>query len=138
MVSFKQVGSLMVSVLVGGSMAGSLKTSAPQMGWNSYNSHACNVDENIVIENAKGLVELGLVQLGYKYVTTDCGWYNGQRDETGALEWNMTRFPSGGKGLGDKLHDIGVKFGLYSGGGFWQCLGGNKYQGSLGTPHHAS
>lgn len=121
--------------LVGYSSAGSLKINAPQMGWNSYNNHECDIDENIIVENAKGLVEAGLHKLGYKYVTPDCGWYSGERDEAGALEWNTTRFPSGGKGLGDKLHDIGVKFGMYTGGGYWQCLGGDKYQGSLGESH---
>jgi alpha-galactosidase len=138
MVVLRHAELLTTLALASRSIAGSLKTPAPQMGWNSYNNHACEIDEDIILANAKGLVESGLFELGYEYVTPDCGWYNGRRDETGALEWNTTRFPSGGKGLGDKLHDIGVKFGVYSGGGYWQCLGGNQYQGSLGEPRDKS
>ncbi|KAL3454412.1 glycoside hydrolase [Aspergillus insuetus] len=113
-------------------LARTLETSTPQMGWNSYNSGGCVVDEEIMIENAKGLVRNGLHKLGYEYVTADCGWYNTTRDSSGALQWNTTAFPSGGKVLGDKIHGLGLKFGVYSGAGYWQCGGGNKYPGSLG------
>lgn len=118
--------------LAGPGLTGSLKTHTPQMGWNSFNHYACEIDEKIIVDNGKGLVATGLHKLGYEYVTPDCGWFSGTRDQAGALEWNITRFPNGGNGLGEKLHELGLKFGLYSGAGYWQCGGHGKYPGSLG------
>ena len=47
---------------------------SPSMGWNSYNQYSCQPNESIITPNAEALVDLGLADLGYKYVTTDCGW----------------------------------------------------------------
>ncbi|KAJ9145111.1 Alpha-galactosidase [Pleurostoma richardsiae] len=92
------------------------------MGWNSYNYYNCFPNESIITENAEGLVSLGLAKLGYIYVTPDCGWDANARDADGRLRWNETLFPSGGgKVLGDFLHGLGLKFGVYSGGGYLQC-----------------
>jgi alpha-galactosidase len=103
------------------------------MGWNGYNTYACNPTEDLIVSNPKGLVRHGLDKLGYEYVTADCGWYSVKRDaKTGALEWNSTSFPSGGEGLGEKIHELGLKFGVYSGAGYWQCSSGGVHQGSLG------
>lgn len=126
--------SLLVAlpVLVSTGWAASVKLNAPQMGWNSYNHYVCDINETIIAKNAKGLVDTGLAKLGYQYVTPDCGWFSGTRDSDGALEWNITRFPSGGKGLGDIIHGYGLKFGVYTDAGYWQCGSLNKLQGTLG------
>ncbi|CEL11360.1 hypothetical protein ASPCAL14463 [Aspergillus calidoustus] len=124
---------LLVLALAPTALTRTVKTSTPQMGWNSYNAYVCDITEDIIVDNAKALVETGLAKLGYEYVSPDCGWFNGERsDVTGALEWNMTRFPGGGEGLSKRVHALGLKFGLYSGAGYWQCGGLNKYPGSLG------
>jgi alpha-galactosidase len=94
----------------------------PQLGWNSYNHYGCVPTEEIMKSNAQGLVDHGLAALGYVYVTPDCGWMTGERDpSTGELVWNATLFPSGGLALGDYIHGLGLKFGVYSGGGYYQC-----------------
>jgi alpha-galactosidase len=126
--------SLLATFLALGAMctAASIKLSAPQMGWNSYNYYACDINETIIVDNAKALVGTGLNKLGYQYVTPDCGWFSGLRDSDGALGWNLTSFPSGGQGLGDIIHALGLKFGVYSDAGYWQCGSLNQLQGSLG------
>jgi alpha-galactosidase len=101
------------------------------MGWNSYNSYSCNPSEQIVKLNAEGLVSTGLKELGYTLVTPDCGWQNRSRDAQQQMQWNTTLFPSGGKALGEYLHGLGLRFGLYSGGGYHQC-GSYDLPGSLG------
>jgi alpha-galactosidase len=102
------------------------------MGWNSYNYYSCNPSEEIITSNARGLVDLGLAALGYDHVTTDCGWMVKDRDSKGRLQWNKDLFPSGGgKALGDYLHGLGLKFGLYSGAGYYQC-GSTDLPASLG------
>ncbi|KAI0485196.1 glycoside hydrolase superfamily [Xylariaceae sp. FL0804] len=107
------------------------KTAGPPMGWNSYNYYACEPTEEIIQSNAQGLVDLGFSDLGYQYVTTDCGWMTTDRDSEGRLQWNETLFPSGGEALGDYLHGLGLKFGLYSGAGYYQC-GSTDLPASLG------
>ncbi|KAL5113365.1 hypothetical protein ACEQ8H_008758 [Pleosporales sp. CAS-2024a] len=93
----------------------------PPMGWNSYNSWSCSPSEDKIKSSTEGLIELGLDQIGYDFVTVDCGWPARDRDVQGKLQWNTTLFPSGGKALGDFIHDRGLKFGLYSGAGYLQC-----------------
>ncbi|KAI9186400.1 hypothetical protein LWI28_016847 [Acer negundo] len=40
----------------------------PQMGWNSWNFLACNINETIIKETAGALISTGLADLGYVYV----------------------------------------------------------------------
>ncbi|KAK9780819.1 putative Alpha-galactosidase [Seiridium cardinale] len=107
------------------------RTSTPPMGWNSYNHYGCSPSEEIIKTNAQGLVDLGLADVGYTYVTTDCGWPARDRDADGRMKFNETLFPSGGKALGEFIHGLGLKFGLYSGGGYLQC-GSTDLPASLG------
>ena len=48
---------------------------------------------------------------------------------TGYLSPNMTKFPEGIKGLADKVHGYGLKFGIYSSGSYQTC---QDYPASLG------
>lgn len=107
------------------------RSMTPLMGWNSYNKYGCNPSEQIMKSNAQGIVTLGLDNLGYSYVTTDCGWNANRRDSEQRLVWNPTLFPSGGKALCDYIHGLGLKCGVYSGGGYFQC-GSKDQPASLG------
>ena len=112
--------------------AANVRSPTPPMGWNSYNAYGCTISEKTITSNAEGLVELGFSDLGYTRVTTDCGWPSRDRDAQGRLQWNATLFPSGPNAIGDFLHGLGLKFGLYSGGGVLQC-GSTDHPASLGT-----
>jgi len=108
------------------------KSATPPMGWNSYNAYSCTPSEEIIKLNAQGLKDLGFQELGYDIVTVDCGWPTDARDPaTGALVWNETLFPSGPHALGEFVHGLGMKFGLYSGAGYLQC-GSESIPASLG------
>lgn len=108
------------------------KSPTPPMGWNSYNAYSCKPSEDIIKLNAQGLQDLGFRELGYDIVTVDCGWPTDARDPaTGALVWNETLFPSGPHALGEFVHGLGLKFGLYSGAGYLQC-GSESIPASLG------
>lgn len=122
------------SVLLSLALLASTKTirsPTPPMGWNSYNSYSCSPSEDKIKTSAQGLIDLKLDTVGYNFVTVDCGWPSRDRDAQGALQWNETLFPSGGKALGDWLHDLGLGFGLYSGAGYLQC-GSTDLPASLG------
>jgi hypothetical protein len=40
----------------------------PQLGWNSWNRFACNINETVVRQTADLIVSKGLDKFGYKYV----------------------------------------------------------------------
>lgn len=128
---------LLVSISATGTTARNIKTTTPLMGWNSYNHYNCAPTEAIIKANAKGLIDTGLAKLGYTYVTPDCGWMTNRRNPaTGELVWDPKTFPSGGKSLGDYIHGLGLKFGLYSGAGYYQC-GSTDLPASLGELHQS-
>ncbi|PWY93860.1 glycoside hydrolase [Aspergillus sclerotioniger CBS 115572] len=103
----------------------------PQMGWNTYNHYSCSPNETIVHSNAQALVDLGLSSLGYRYVTTDCGWTVADRLPDGSLTWNDTLFSQGFPAMGEYLHDLGLLFGVYQDSGILLCGSPPDQAGSL-------
>ena len=85
----------------------------PPMGWNTWNTFGCNINETLIKQTADALVSNGMRDLGYEYVVVDDCWFAPERDSAGNLQANPSRFPSGMKALGDYLHARGLKFGLY-------------------------
>ncbi|GAB5354412.1 hypothetical protein AAMO2058_000116800 [Amorphochlora amoebiformis] len=111
----------------------------PPMGWMSWERFRCETDcnahpnacinEELYIEMAKLLVEDGYLAAGYDQISIDDCWESKTRDATGRLRPNATRFPSGIKALGDTIHALGARFGIYSDMGTHTCGG---YPGSQG------
>lgn len=99
--------------------------------WNSYNYYACFGNESVLMSNAKALVDLGLDKLGYAYVTPDCGWAAEDRLANGSLTWDTSNYPSGFIVLGEFIHKLGLKFGVYSDAGVRMCSDGQVNNGSL-------
>lgn len=94
----------------------------PAMGWNSWNAFGCyGVTEDAVLANADALINLGLAEAGYDTVVVDDGWQAPTRDADGALRACPTRFPNGMKALGERLHERGLKFGMYLAPGRRTC-----------------
>ncbi|MEV1142188.1 ricin-type beta-trefoil lectin domain protein [Micromonospora sp. NPDC049799] len=87
----------------------------PPMGWNTWNTFGCTIDETLIRQMADAIVNHGLRDLGYKYVVVDDCWFNPNRDTQGNLQAHPQRFPSGMKALGDYLHSRGLLFGIYQG-----------------------
>jgi alpha-galactosidase len=107
----------------------------PPMGWNSWNTFACNVDEKLIREMADEIISSGMKNAGYIYVVIDDCWH-GQRDSLGFIQPDPQRFPSGIKALADYVHSKGLKFGIYSCAGDKTCGGrpasrGHEYQDAL-------
>ncbi|KAK1285543.1 hypothetical protein QJS10_CPB20g00132 [Acorus calamus] len=93
----------------------------PQMGWNSWNFFACNINETVIKETADALVSTGLANLGYIYVNIDDCWSSPLRNVKGDLNPEPRTFPSGIKALADYVHDKGLKLGIYSDAGAFTC-----------------
>jgi alpha-galactosidase len=85
----------------------------PPMGWNSWNTFFCNINESLIRGMADSIVSSGMRDAGYEYVVVDDCWMNPNRDSSGNLQGDPTRFPSGMKALGDYIHGKGLKFGIY-------------------------
>jgi alpha-galactosidase len=107
----------------------------PPMGWNSYDTFGDSVTEGETLGNAAYMKD-HLFSHGWNYVVVDFRWYDPvgsnndawiNRDRTGAkltadnfgrLLPAPNRFPSaadgdGFKALGDKIHGMGLKFGIH-------------------------
>ncbi len=101
----------------------------PPMGWNSWNTFATDINEQLVKDIADAFVKLGLKDAGYEYIVLDDGWSASERDEEGNLVADPKKFPSGMKALADYIHSKGLKFGIYNCAGSKTCGG---YPGSRG------
>lgn len=109
----------------------------PPMGWNSWNSFGCNINENLIRQTADAIVSSGMRDAGYQYVVVDDCWFNPNRDSAGNIQGDPNRFPSGMKALGDYLHGKGLKFGLYQVPVDKTCAQYfNSYPGATGSQGH--
>ncbi len=106
----------------------------PPMGWNSYDYYDTNVTEADVLKNAEYMAE-HLKPYGWEYVVVDIQWYahntasmrdkfqyipfgQNEMDAFGRLLPCPAKFPSavngaGFKPLADKIHALGLKFGIH-------------------------
>ena len=117
--------ALVLFLASGVSMARAQELAAtPPMGWNSWNHYACKVSDAIVRAQARAMANNGMKAAGYEYINIDDCW-QGKRDAKGVIHAN-DRFPDM-KALGDYIHSLGLKFGIYSSPGPQTCAG---YAGS--------
>ena len=135
----KRIAQLVLGIFLGAAACGNSwaqkaegLADTPQMGWNSWNKFACEIDERLIRETADAMVEHGLKDAGYQYVNIDDCWH-GQRDADGNIHPDPKRFPSGMKALADYVHGKGLKLGIYSDAGATTCGGrpgsrGHEYQ----------
>jgi alpha-galactosidase len=107
----------------------------PPMGWNSWNTFACDINEELIRNTADAMVSSGMKDAGYIYINIDDCWH-GERDSQGFIHEDEKRFPSGMKALADYVHSKGLKIGIYSDAGTQTCGGrpgsrGHEYQDAI-------
>ncbi|MDR2525242.1 MAG: alpha-galactosidase [Oscillospiraceae bacterium] len=95
----------------------------PPLGWNSWNTFAENITEDLLMETADAMISSGLKDAGYEYVVIDDCWSLRQRGADGRLIADPEKFPHGMKYLADYIHSKGLKFGMYSCAGTRTCAG---------------
>ncbi|MCK9219770.1 MAG: putative Ig domain-containing protein [Bacteroidales bacterium] len=96
----------------------------PPMGWNSWNCWGLTVDMQKVIASARVFKEMGLMDHGWSFINIDDGWEiykdaEPKRNPDGTIITNK-KFPDMKK-LGDSIHALGLKFGIYSSPGRFTC-----------------
>lgn len=107
----------------------------PPMGWNSYDTYGDSVTEAETLANARWM-QAHLLAVGWDTIVVDFRWYDPHptgddrllnptrtgavlaADEFGRLLPAPDRFPSATNGLGfkslaDRLHSMGLKFGIH-------------------------
>ena len=110
-------------------MSGIVHCTTPPMGWNSFCTCRCEPSEKLMLEVTDLIIDLGLADLGYKYVNLDDGWLKKTRDANGKLQYRDDVFPHGMKYVTDYIHAKGLKAGTYLGAGITTW---NEDAGSLG------
>ncbi|CDU24927.1 probable alpha-galactosidase [Sporisorium scitamineum] len=94
----------------------------PQMGWNTWNTFACNISQETVLSAARAIKSENLDQYGYNYVVIDGCWQADQRDpDTKVLPANPEKFPNGLKAVVDEIKSLAFKAGIYSSAGVMTC-----------------
>ena len=84
----------------------------PPLGWNSWNCWGNSVSQELMESSAKAMVESGLADYGWSYINIDDGWQGVRGGRHKAIMPN-SKFPDM-KALGDYIHSLGLKFGIYS------------------------
>ncbi|WP_410788188.1 fibronectin type III domain-containing protein [Kribbella sp. C-35] len=96
----------------------------PYMGWSSWSLQSTNypgvnpdgpgsfISEKNILTQANALATK-LKPYGYEYINIDAGWQDGG-DEYGRPVAMAKRFPRGMKAVGDDIHKLGLKFGIYT------------------------
>ena len=102
--------------------AAAVLAATPPMGWNSWNTFECNMNETLIKAVADAFVSSGMQAAGYQYVNLDDCWMDG-RDSSGNLQWNASKFPSGIPALATYVHGKGLKIGIYETPNTETCVG---------------
>jgi len=99
----------------------------PPMGWNSWNCWGLNIAQDRVLAAANAFIDKGLADHGWNFINIDDGWeiqskqQQPKRDKDGNIIINE-KF-SDMKKLGNEIHSLGLKFGIYSSPGETTCGG---------------
>ena len=93
----------------------------PPMGWYPWNEFGQEPqNEKLIKEIVDALIASGMKDAGYAYVGPDEGICF-SRGADGKLTTNLSRYPSGLRGLGDYIHQRGLKYALYTDAGARTC-----------------
>lgn len=93
----------------------------PPMGWSSWNTFRNHIDQELILETARAMVNSGLADAGYKYVNLDDCWQSSMRDKDGMLQGDLKTFSMGIPALIKEINALGLKAGLYSSNGTLTC-----------------
>ncbi|KAI4340680.1 hypothetical protein MLD38_025490 [Melastoma candidum] len=132
-ISIRRLGfhvSILLSILSATCVLAEDHAATPPRGWNSYDSYGWIISEEDFLANAEAVAQK-LSGSGYEYVVVDYLWYRKRQpgvtmhsrgfdniDFWGRVVPDPDRWPScrNGKGFTDiaqKVHDMGLKFGIH-------------------------
>lgn len=95
----------------------------PVMGYDTYNAFERDYDGAIATAQAKVMNETGLVALGYNTFILDDFYTELERNSSGYLVANETKFPGGMRAWTDSINQYGMTGSIYSSNGYKTCGG---------------
>jgi alpha-galactosidase len=95
-------------------------TPTPPMIWGAWYTFTTTITDELIREMARVMVSSGMRDAGYDILNLEVGW-TGQRNAQGILQSNA-KFPNM-KALGDYLHSLGLRMGLCTSPGPYDCIG---------------
>ncbi|CAK7205122.1 hypothetical protein SEUCBS139899_007887 [Sporothrix eucalyptigena] len=116
-------------VLCAGMALAVVNPKTPQMGWSSWNAFQYDVNQSLVENTATAFNDRGFSKAGYNYILIDAGWQSLTRAADGYQQADPAKFPDGIAALADTVHKMGLKLGIYSDAGIYDC---GFYPGSFG------
>jgi alpha-galactosidase len=101
--------------------SGEWPPSRPVMGYNTWYQFRTGITESEVVRQAELMVSSGLATAGYQCVNLDDGWMAGERTAEEELTGDAAKFPHGIGWLADRIHALGLRFGVYTAIGARTC-----------------
>jgi len=101
----------------------------PAMGYDTYNAFAGDYDADLCVAQAQVMKKSGLVAAGYTQFILDDFYIERQRNATGHMVADPTKFPNGIPALSKSMNKLGIKLAAYGDRGYATCGG---YPGSYG------
>jgi len=98
------------------------------MGYNTWYDFKCQISAQDITSAADAMIRQGLDKLGYDTVAIDDCWAKG-RFPNGTVYADPSTFPNGIKAVADYVHNLGLKFGIYTDRGTKTCAGRPGSQG---------
>ncbi len=113
-------------------MVGDTLALTPPMGWNDWYIHYNRITDADMRASADQMIDTGMADYGYMYVNIDDCWSKKNQDEPYRDDCGRilpsTKFPDM-RALTDYIHSKGLRAGIYTSPGPWNCAG---YTGSYG------
>ncbi|KAH0379172.1 hypothetical protein KCU84_g996, partial [Aureobasidium melanogenum] len=99
----------------------------PAMGYDTFNAFGCDYNATSVLTQAKAMEEYGLVDAGYKLLILDDCYALKQRNGSGYMVADPSKFPDGMQNFSSSINELGIELAAYGDSGYQTCAG---YPGS--------
>lgn len=125
----------MVSLLLSATLIGSAVAlnngvgRLPALGYDTFNAFSCNYNASSVLSQARAMNQSGLVAAGYNILILDDCYALKQRNATGHMVADPSKFPNGMQAFSKQVNQLGIKLAAYGDNGYETCAG---YPGSYG------
>lgn len=101
----------------------------PAMGYDTFNAFGCEYNASSVLAQAQAMQRFGLVDAGYKILILDDCYALKQRNASGYMVADPSKFPDGIENFSSSINDLGIELAAYGDSGYQTCAG---YPGSYG------
>ncbi|KAI7364207.1 hypothetical protein KC354_g5896 [Hortaea werneckii] len=101
----------------------------PALGYDTFNAFGCYYNASLVVAQVEMMQKVGLVEAGYNTLILDDCYALKERNATGHMVADPTKFPHGIEALSSQVNQCGVQLAAYGDNGYQTCAG---YPGSYG------